>query len=56
MLALGEDQGGCLHKIGVSGGNYFACLMAEPRVVLCWMIGFSFNRGIHCYQFILIIN
>lgn len=56
MSALGDDQGGRPHKIGVRGGIYFALLVAEVRVLFCYLMGFLFNRGIHCYQLILIIS
>lgn len=47
MSALGGDQGGCLPETEASGGIYFACLVAEMHVVLCYIMGFLFNRGIH---------
>lgn len=56
MLALGEDRGECLLKTAVRGGIHFARLGTETRVILCWMMGCLFNKGIHCHQLILIIN
>lgn len=45
-----------MHRIGVSGGIYFACPVAETHVVLCFIMNFLFNRGIHCHQLILSIK
>lgn len=45
-----------MQKNGVGGEIYFACRVAEMHAVLCCIIDFLFNRGIHCHQLILIIT
>lgn len=45
-----------MHRIGASGGIYFAWLVAEMQVVLCCIVDFLLNRGIRCHQLILAIN